>query len=388
MLARPQTAGETFHQDFTALFEQAWRLAYPLARTLLEQRQKFAGIADDYTLGFFDLGIVRAIEDDAATDATARSFVNDMLQKLTALATMPGDAVLPGVFKSYSEALVYYLLKQRCGKRLWIEKIDDPDTSNPDFRCVLKVEDKLLEFFIEVKALNIATSPQRLPELTNESLDASIDLEGQLREGKKIATTTREVSPLQRAGTAKSYDPWSPRKLIEFLIEKACNNFKPSQFGRGPTFALANIIRLPVLDQGAHGLAPFFYDPLNGGACISGVLWHLAFGTLEAPMHRAPAFEGAGTLDGQLQRAGLLVDIANQLQTPGLVILHHEDGGYRLSGLYDPAWNDGVTGWSSNETEEVLALVCDVYNDRRNSMAHQLALRPELKAIKQTDRFC
>jgi hypothetical protein len=251
---------------------------------------------------------------------------------------------------------------------------------DPDFRSVLQVthgdENRGLEFFIEVKALDIATSPQRLPELTDESLGANIDLERQLREGKKIATTTREVAPLRRVGTADGYNPWSPRKLIEFLIEKASNNFKASQFRCGPTFALANIIRLPVLNQGAHGLAPFFYDSLNGGACISGVFWHLAFGTLDAPIHRAPEFEGAGTSDGQLKRAGLLVDIATQLQTPGLIVLHHEDDGYRLDGLYDSAWSDSATKWSNVETEEVLALVCDRFNDRKNSRAHQFALHP------------
>jgi hypothetical protein len=131
-----------------------------------------------------------------------------------------------------------------------------------------------------------------------------------------------------------------------------------------------------VLNQGAHGLAPFFYDSLNGGACISGVLWHLAFGTLDAPIHRAPEFEGAGTSDGQLKRAGLLVDIATQLQTPGLIVLHHEDDGYRLDGLYDSAWSDSATKWSNVETEEVLALVCDRFNDRKNSRAHQFALHP------------
>jgi hypothetical protein len=100
----------------------------------------------------------------------------------------------------------------------------------------------------------------------------------------------------------------------------------------------------------------------------------MAFGKLGAPMHRMEDFEGAGMLDGELQRDGLLVDPAIQLPTPGLILLHGDGGAYQFDGLYNANRTDAADGWSSNETEEVLYALCGEFNDRSNSMAHKYAL--------------
>jgi len=230
-----------------------------------------------------------------------------------------------------------------------------------------------LDFYIEVKTLDIVDAPQRLPEMLDEGMDVQIELERQQRARKGVAVASGEIAPYRLFGHPGGYDPWSIRQVIETLIEKAAQNFKSKQFQRGPTFALANLLRLPLPGQGASALAPFFYDESNGGACVSGVLWQMAFGQLGAQIHRWPQFEGAGTTDGELQRAGILVDPAVNLPAAGLIALHHDKGAYRFDGLYDTRWVGAASSWSNIDVETVVHALCGDYNDRDNGRAHDYA---------------
>ncbi len=190
----------------------------------------------------------------------------------------------------------------------------------------------------------------------------------------------QEIAPYRGFGSDAGYDPRSPRMVIETLCEKVSGNFKAGQFRRGLTFAVANLLRLPLMGQGSSALAPFYYEPVPGGSCASGVLWHLAFGTIGTPIHKVPEFEGAGTVDGELLRAGILVDPAAALPAAGLMVLHFDEGAYRLDGLFDAARKNEANGWTDIETQEVLDIFCDDMNDRSNSMAHKYAHRQSRKA--------
>jgi hypothetical protein len=184
-----------------------------------------------------------------------------------------------------------------------------------------------------------------------------------------------EIAPYRPYKRDEGYDPRSVRGVIETLIEKANNNFKATQFGFGPTFALVNLLRLPLPGQAENALAPFFYDSLNGGACVSGVFWHMAFGEFGTPIHRSPEFERAATLDGNLQKAGLLVKSPVSGVAAGVIAFHYEQAAYRFNGLYDSRWKNDLYGWSNIETEIVLAFLCGDYNSKDNSVAHKYAMR-------------
>jgi hypothetical protein len=99
----------------------------------------------------------------------------------------------------------------------------------------------------------------------------------------------------------------------------------------------------------------------------------MAFGEVGAPIHRAPDFEGAGTVDGTLRRAGILVDQALGLETPGLIAFHYDQGAYRFDGFYDARWKHGEWDWSDIQTQEVIRALCGDYNDRRNGRARHYA---------------
>jgi hypothetical protein len=158
---------------------------------------------------------------------------------------------------------------------------------------------------------------------------------------------------------------------IERLIEKCRQNFKSPQFALGPTFALASLLRMPIGDHGLRPLAPFAYDDLNGGACVIGALWNVCFGRVGDPIHRSPEFEGKGTFNGRLRSEGILVG-DDRLDSPGVLFLCHEDGDYRLDGVIDAYWRrEGA--WSTNDTVDVVLILCGAFNDEKNSNAYRLS---------------
>ncbi|UFW43314.1 hypothetical protein [Bradyrhizobium sp. WSM471] len=372
LLADPKTHGD-FKKQFEETYEKALRLAYPVSRALLDEFHRQSGITQDYTLRCFDRGQLRAIEDAAVADTSMSIFAQEMLTKLIAQSKSPRHEVYRSVFDIYSEALLCRLLRERGSGRLRISKIPETSRAGPDFECELDTEingePKTLSFFIEVKSLDIVDAPQRLPEMLDAGMDAQIELDRQVAEGRQIAVVEGEISPHRRYGGDGGYDPKSVRLAIENLIQKAAGNFKNTQFMRGPTFALANLLRLPLPGQKVGALAPFFYDPWMGGACVSGALWHFAFGELGAPIHRSPDFEGAGTIDGRLRRAGVLIDEALGLDTPGLIAVHYDQGAYRFDGFYDERWESEKWNWSNIEIEAVFEALCGDYNNQANGRA-------------------
>ncbi|MBY5415359.1 hypothetical protein [Rhizobium leguminosarum] len=373
LLRDPQRIGPDFKTIVEDAFQGARKFAYPLCTRLLAAIHNTASVSRDYTLSNIDLGQVRRMEDEALNDASMRSFVIDMLRHLDNKSGNPFTEVHRQVFDVYSEALVCRLLRERVGPNLKIEKVPESNVAGPDFRCVLHPDgnvNEAIEFYIELKSLDVADASFRLKEMMDEGLEVELDLESQILDGARIAIAEGEIAPNRRIGKDQDYDPRSVRKNIELLAGKACGNFKSKQFTRGPTFALANLLRLNVMPQGLGTLAPVFFDEANGGACISGVLWNVAFGNVGDPIHKPPEFEGEGTFDGQLKCAGLLVDPSLQLDAAGFIVLHW-DGGFRFDGFYDARWTHKSAGWSNLQVEEVLYALCEECNNRRNESAYK-----------------
>ena len=278
------------------------------------------------------------------------------------------------VFEIYSEALAYRLLQIAGGDKLRIEKIRERDDLTPDFHCTLDSEGKPIEFYIEMKTLDIVHADQRHAEILDDGIIVRDNLNRQLEAGKRVAMAEGEVAPYRKYRCDEGYDPRSVRMTIDVLIEKCRSNFKTKQFQLGPTFALVNLLRMPIHGEGKAVLSPYYYDSFNGGACVSGSLWHLAFGQVGAPVHRTPEFAGAGTYDGNLTSEGILIG-HERLPAPGILVLRREHDEYRLGGLYDAYWTD-MQGWSNLQTEFVFTALLQNFNDGKNSMAHELTLSP------------
>ena len=102
---------------------------------------------------------------------------------------------------------------------------------------------------------------------------------------------TGKIAPYKVVGATTGHDWRSLITVVDTLRNKCRQAFKSTQFTLGPTFALALLDRL-VLPGAIHALAPYYYEPFHSGACVSGVLWHAAYGTIGTPIFRICEFEG------------------------------------------------------------------------------------------------
>ena len=370
LLADPQAAGAAFRARFKASYKTASAAACPLWTAILRQHYKLSRVSTDYTLTHFDPSALYALEEEASSDAVVDRFVENILDRLAGSGDFVDQKAWRQAFEIYSEAIAYRLLRNAGGDRISVERMPEEDSSTPDFKCAL-ASDPPRTFYIEVKTLDIVHADQRHAEMLDDGMLVQDSLDKQVASGKRFAMTTSEIAPYRKFRADPEYDWRAGRMSIERLIEKCRQNFKSSQFALGPTFALASLLRMPIGDHGLRSLAPFAYDDLNGGACVSGALWNVCFGNLGDPIHRSPEFEGKGTFNGRLEREGILVG-DDRLDSPGVLFLRHEDGDYRLDGLIDAYWRM-EDRWSTNDTVDVVDILCRAFNDEKNSNAYRLS---------------
>ncbi len=245
-------------------------------------------------------------------------------------------------------------------------RVPEENDLTPDFKCAL---DDVPEFYIEVKSLDIADGKFRHDEMMRESIDTTVELERQRSDGRRVSIAEGVIDTYRKLSDA-DYDPRSLIRVIDTLREKFRRAFKPEQFTRGPTFALAVIDRL-LLPHGCSDLAPLYCQPSQSGACVSGVLWHAAYGTIGTPIFRIADFEGKPTLEGRLTSDGLYTDNYQVFPGLGSIVLAREQGQRKAWGLQ--ARNANLGGWDSDQVEAVLHTTCEAMNNEDNSFAWRLS---------------
>ena len=352
-------------EEFKGLYDQAVGLTLPATCAFLRHSHAIRAITSSHSLSAVDLNTLKSIDLLAHQDPTFRTFAKQLVAKLAKKTTEFDVIAYSQFFEIYGEAVTLQFLRDR---GLKTERVAEADTGRPDFQCELESGK---DFYIEVKSLDIVGGEFRHREMMEDALDVQIDLEAQLKSGERVAMAVSEISPYKGVGTTRSYDWRSLITVIDSLRSKCRQAFKSSQFTLGPTFALALLDRL-VLPGAVHALAPYYYEPLHGGACISGVLWHAAYGKIGAPIFRICEFEGKPTLEGHLTSDGLFADTHQVFPGVGLITLDGRTGQRVAYGL---AAANKTEGWSFDLTEEVLRLICDAQNDHGNSFAHVLSHR-------------
>jgi hypothetical protein len=245
---------------------------------------------------------LKSIDRLAHKDSAFKTFVTQLVTKLASKVGQLDVIAYSQFFEIYGEAVTLQFLRSRAG--LKTERVPEAREGRPDFRCELESG---RAFHIEVKSLDAVGGEFRQREMMEDALDVKIDLEAQLNSGKGVALTTTEVAPYKGVGATAGYDWRSLITVVDTLRNKCRQAFKSSQFTLGPTFALALLDRL-ILPGGAHALAPYYYEPIHSGACISGVLWHASYGKIGTPIFRICEFEGKPTLEGHLASDGLFTD--------------------------------------------------------------------------------
>lgn len=344
------------------VYAEARRLTFPAATAFTQHSQGLSGLTTNASLLAVEREVLLDIDLLAHEDPAYRPFVADMVAKLDAVGSAPDAVAYSQFFEIYAEALVLRFLRSR---GIPTSRVTDT-ISAPDFEC--RLEDGR-SYFVEVKALEIVDGQYRHKEIMEAGLEPNIDLEKQLAAGNRIAMSTGELAPYQRAFADPDYDPRSLKRVIDTLRDKCRQAFKPSQFKRGPTFALVVADRL-ILDGWRSALAPYYFDE-HHKACVSGVLWQTAFGTVGAPVLRLPDFEGKPNVEGHLGCAGLYADPALPFAGQGLVVLQRSSAKRLSYGLKAPV--DDTGAWGSDDSEEALNAMCDAWNDEGNSRGFALS---------------
>ena len=355
---------EQLRSDFETVYREAEQLAFRASSAYVKQTQSLTSWTRNHSLASVDLKRLRALDIRSHSDPTVNTFVVDMSARLSGVVSPPDVILYSQFFEIYGEALTYDFLSSKLRTR----RIAEGETKTPDFECRTP-EDKV--FYVEVKTLDIVGGEFRHDQIMVNAVDRAIDLRRQLAAGETIAMSEGEVAPYKRFGETYTYDPRSLVRVIDTLREKCWQAFKPGQFALGPTFALAITSRL-IVPAGKCALAPYYFDPHDGGACVSGTLWHSAFGHVGTPIFRWPDFPGKPTLEAHLTVPGLFVDEGRHFPGPGLIALSFGSDGDAAFGLY-PARHPPIRDWGPDETLSAIVSICGAFNDDENSQAFNLS---------------
>ena len=350
--------------EFRKVYCEAEELAFPATTVFVAHAQALTDWTRNLNLITADPSRLRAIDLKAHTDPTFGKYVTKICEILPDVGSAPNVKRYSQFYEIYSEALVLEFLRSK----IRTKRVSEEDTETPDFQCEL--EDGR-SFYVEVKTLDIVGGVYRHDAIMVDAIDQAVELQGKIAKGETVAIAEGEIAPYKRPGETDTYDSHSLMRVINTLREKCWQAFKPGQFTLGPTLALAVADRLSI--PGRHcALAPYYFDPYDGGSCVSGVLWQAAFGRAGTPILRLPDFAGKPTVEGYLSEPGLYVDEGRSF--PGLALIALSGSGEQQAahGLY-PARRAPIGAWEVDDTIEALAAICDAYNDDGNSQAFELS---------------
>jgi hypothetical protein len=359
---------EADQDAFRQRYQEAVAIALPATQAYLRHAQAINTLTRNHSLATVNLNTLKEIDALGHQDPAFRKFVTDLVAKLGKKTKMLDVIAYSQFFEIYGEAITLQYLRSRPG--VLAGRVDEstvPGEGRPDFICECET---VGTFYIEVKSLDIVGGEFRHREMMDDAMEVQVELEERRKIGRRVTFAEGTNEPFKALGQTEGYDPRSLMLVVDTLRDKCRTAFKPSQFELGPTFALAIVDRL-VLPGGPHALAPYYYEPFHSGCCVSGVLWHAAYGRIGTPISRPPDIEGKPTLEAHLATDGLYADANQPFRGEGLIVLDNVGSdrvGYGLaSSVASPE------PWSSDLTRNALQLICEAQNDAGNSFASLLS---------------
>lgn len=259
------------------------------------------------------------------------------------------------------EAHFYLLCKN---KGICLERIKEGDDKTPDFRFEAQ------DIYFEVKTLSVVSGSFGIRQSLEDSLDAQIDIENQLKKGKRVATGVSVVQPYgekpyqQGKGTVTA--------VIETLIEKTRQNIKSGQFPNNKSFLVLNLSIIPPFRTENFVLRPAYCDDYMFRKAVSGELWMIAFAQPGAPILGIPEFEGKPCVESIMQKSGILNDPEYEYIAGILFMIHPWRKNTDIWGLYS---YDKYITWEDNKPDVVktiLAITENNWNDDKDTNGWQL----------------
>lgn len=249
-------------------------------------------------------------------------------------------------------------------KGICLERIKEGDDKTPDFRSEAQ------DIYFEVKTLSVVAGSYGIRQSLEDSLDAQIDIENQLKKGKRVATGVSVVQPYgekpyqQGKGTVTA--------VIETLIEKTRQNIKSGQFPNDKSFLVLNLSIIPPFRTENFVLRPAYCDDYMFKKAVSGELWMIAFAQPGAPILGIPEFEGKPCVESIMQKSGILNDPEYESIAGILFVIHPWRKNSDIWGLYS---YDKFITWEDNEPDVVktlLAITGNNWNDDKDTNGWQL----------------
>jgi hypothetical protein len=269
-----------------------------LVEKFIKSLQSTHDVANNSYLSFLKAAVEK-VESAANSDPRLIHYVD----KLISLINQPSfalDGRLTNEFaQTLGEAHFFVLCLE---KGISLTRIQEQSHKTPDFQLKIGA----LDLFFEVKTLSVVDGQIGISKHLDDALDARIEIEEQLKEGKRIASA---ISVIQPYG-AKPYikGKGTITAVIETLIEKTRQNIKRDQYSNENSFLVINLSIIPPCCTENYTLRPAYPDDYLFNKAVTGDLWMLAFGKPGMLIHGTPEFEGKPCIEGILNKFGILSD--------------------------------------------------------------------------------
>jgi hypothetical protein len=343
-------------------YERAESLAFPAAVAYRDLCHRLHGVTSSFHLQSMGLGQMQVLDELGVTDDGAAALHANLRDKLQ-IAQEATDAALTRslaqAFEAFGEAWAY----RRLSRCLKISKIPEGDDPGPDFQCELDGR----EFFVELKTPDIVSGDLHHEQMMKAATEAQIDLDEQVRSGKRVAMVAGCIDPFRKPGDA-SYDPTDLTLPIKTLRDRARASFEASQFSSGPTFALMFVARYPIPGNRRAILPDYKVGRMWASVPDdrqSGVIWQAGFGQAGTVIHNLT--EPKQTLSG----TPFLRDPGRTFPGAAFIAMTeiHEGSAVGTTECWGLLDRNGTQpkGWHVHDSEAVLNAVCDVWNDGEDS---------------------
>lgn len=163
---------------------------------------------------------------------------------------------------------------------------------------------KPYDIYFEIKTLSVVFGKEGIKKSLEDALDARIEIEQQLKQGRKIASSVYVIQPYGE----KPYKRGTITAVIETLLEKTRQNIKRGQFPNDKSFLVINLSLIPPFRTENYVLRPAYCDDYMFKKAVSGDLWMTAFAQPRMLVLGIPEFEGKPCVESVIDKKGILLE--------------------------------------------------------------------------------
>lgn len=331
-----------------------------LNKIYINALQHTIGLTSNSYLNFLK-GAVEKVSNASNNDDVLSDY-NKTLSLIASSKDFALDSKKTNEFSQILGEAQFYLICKNIGVNL--DRIKEGKDKTPDF----KFEPHNMHF--EVKTLSVVAGDLGIKNSLEDSLDANISIEEQLKEGKTVAIGETVIQPY-------SDKPYKNGKgtlgtVIDTLIEKTSQNIKSGQYPNEKSFLVVNLSIIPPFRTENYVLRPAYCDDYLFNKSVSGDLWMMAFANPGMPVLGIPEFEGKPCVEMIMEKFGILNNPDFKMVSGILFMVHPWRKETEVWGLYR---NKNFEYWNDNEFE-VLELLYSItknnWNDDMDTNGWQL----------------